>query len=203
MIRLNEIKNLKCRAKPVGEFMHVFTNSSKDHRELTGYLNEQNIQYYVVPSRAEKPIKIVIKCLPRDTETEEIKEGLTKKVLKERKKPVNFNTEAPNQNTQLAETPISADTGFPPSQETVNFTPPQVILANKEELADLYRLLKQMQIILAKVPDVKRHSMKWEKQRTQSTNFSSLPKNLATTPKPLSDPFPFLDLTMIANFCHL
>ncbi|GBM06910.1 hypothetical protein AVEN_147848-1 [Araneus ventricosus] len=33
--RLNETKNLKCRAKPVGEFMHVFTNYPKDHRDLT------------------------------------------------------------------------------------------------------------------------------------------------------------------------
>ncbi|GBM82507.1 hypothetical protein AVEN_91336-1, partial [Araneus ventricosus] len=79
MKRLNETKNLKCRAKPVGEFMHVFTNSSKDHRDLTDYLTEQNIQYYVVPSRAEKPVKIVIKGLPIDAKTDEIEEGLNSK----------------------------------------------------------------------------------------------------------------------------
>ncbi|GBM66776.1 hypothetical protein AVEN_74321-1 [Araneus ventricosus] len=37
MKRLNETKNLKCRAKPVGEFMHVFTNSSKEHSDLIDY----------------------------------------------------------------------------------------------------------------------------------------------------------------------
>ncbi|GBM08709.1 hypothetical protein AVEN_52782-1 [Araneus ventricosus] len=45
---------------------------------------------------------------------------------------------------------------LPTSQETVNFSLPQDLLANKEELADLFRLLKQMQIILARVPDVKK-----------------------------------------------
>ncbi|GBN81504.1 hypothetical protein AVEN_39290-1 [Araneus ventricosus] len=80
--KLNDTKNLKCRAKPVAEFMHVFTNSSKDHRDLTDYLKEQNIQYYVVPSRAEKPIKIITKGLPCDTKTEEIEEGLTRKGFK-------------------------------------------------------------------------------------------------------------------------
>ncbi|GBM19886.1 hypothetical protein AVEN_186156-1 [Araneus ventricosus] len=79
MKRLNETKNLKCCAKPVGEFMHVFTNSSKDHRDLTDYLTEQSIQYYVIPSRAEKPVKIVIKGLPIDTKTDEIEEGLNSK----------------------------------------------------------------------------------------------------------------------------
>ncbi|GBO23221.1 hypothetical protein AVEN_79012-1 [Araneus ventricosus] len=61
--------------------MHGFTNSSKDRYEFTDYLDNQKIRHYVVPSSAEKPIKIVIKELPRHTETEEIKEGRIKKAF--------------------------------------------------------------------------------------------------------------------------
>ncbi|GBN80042.1 hypothetical protein AVEN_212781-1 [Araneus ventricosus] len=60
------------------------------------------------------------------------------------------------QNYELSETPKSTDAGLPPSQETVNFSLPQDLLANKDELADLFRVLKQMQIILDKVPDIKK-----------------------------------------------
>ncbi|GBL92945.1 hypothetical protein AVEN_54597-1 [Araneus ventricosus] len=62
--------------------MHVSTTSSKDHRELTEYLDKQEIQYYVVPSRAENPIKTIIKGLPPYTTTDEIKEGLIAKGFK-------------------------------------------------------------------------------------------------------------------------
>ncbi|GBM62847.1 hypothetical protein AVEN_35151-1 [Araneus ventricosus] len=77
-------------------------------------------------------------------------------VLKERKKPVDSNTKTPNQNVQLADTPKSPDTDLPSSEETVNCSLPQDLITNKEELADFFRLLKQIQIILAKVPDVKK-----------------------------------------------
>lgn len=35
MKRINEVNNLKLSARPVGELVHVFTSSSKGHRELT------------------------------------------------------------------------------------------------------------------------------------------------------------------------
>ncbi|GBN50392.1 hypothetical protein AVEN_185886-1 [Araneus ventricosus] len=86
-----------------------------------------------------------------------VREGKTfASVLKERKKPVASNIKTSNQNVQLSDTPKNADTDLPSSQETVNFSLPQDFLVNKEELADLLRLLKQMQIILAVVPDVKK-----------------------------------------------
>ncbi|GBO10889.1 hypothetical protein AVEN_193486-1 [Araneus ventricosus] len=76
--------------------------------------------------------------------------------LKGKEKTPNSITKVPNQIVQPAETPKNTDTSLPPSQETVNFSLPEDLLANKDELADLFRLLKQMQIILAKVPDVKK-----------------------------------------------
>ncbi|GBM24073.1 hypothetical protein AVEN_8833-1 [Araneus ventricosus] len=48
---------------------------------LRTILTFKKIQHCVVPSRAKKPIQIVIRGLPRGTETEEIKEGLIKKVF--------------------------------------------------------------------------------------------------------------------------
>ncbi|GBM06521.1 hypothetical protein AVEN_150359-1 [Araneus ventricosus] len=99
-------------------------------------------------------------------------------VLKERKKTVNLNTKAPNQNIQLAETPTSTDTGLPPSQEMVNFSLLHDLLANKEELADLFRLLKQMQIILAKVPDVKKTLDEMEKTEDPSNKLFILAEEL-------------------------
>ncbi|GBM06909.1 hypothetical protein AVEN_147847-1 [Araneus ventricosus] len=84
-------------------------------------------------------------------------------VLKERKQPAIPTSKAQNQDIQLPETSKSTDTGLPPSQEAVNFTLPQDFHINKEELADLFRFLKQMQLILAKVPNVKKTRDEMEK----------------------------------------
>ncbi|GBM95459.1 hypothetical protein AVEN_55004-1 [Araneus ventricosus] len=72
---------------------------------------------------------------------------------------------------ELAETPKSTDTGLLPSQETVNCSLPQDLLANKDELADLFTLLKQTQIILAKVPDVKKALEEMEKTEDPSNKL--------------------------------
>ncbi|GBO27268.1 hypothetical protein AVEN_231557-1, partial [Araneus ventricosus] len=82
---------------------------------------------------------------------------------KERKQPAILTSEAPNQDIQRAEISKSKDTGLPPSQETVNFSFPQDFHVNKEELADLFRFLKQMQLVLAKVPNVKKTLEEMEK----------------------------------------
>ncbi|GBO00701.1 hypothetical protein AVEN_14109-1 [Araneus ventricosus] len=324
MKRLNETKNWKCRAKPVGEFMHVFTNSSKDHRDLTDYLTEQNIQYYVVPLRAEKPVKIVIKGLPGDTKTDKIEEGLTSKgfkvakvnqllrfrdkkpldifqahllksenlkdiykldnlnyfiirvkkyerktvgqcfycqkfnhhssecnmtvkcvlcaeehnsrtcpnkrnpeftpkcanfggphtasyrgcpnfpkikkvttektfasVLKERRQPSTTTTKALNQEIQLAEIPDAIDTGLPPSQELANISLPTDLQVNKEELTDLFRFLKQMQLILAKVSNVKQTLEEMGKTEDPYNKFFILSEEMNENTKQLSDPSSF------------
>ncbi|XP_055944631.1 uncharacterized protein LOC129975593 [Argiope bruennichi] len=77
--RLNETHNIKCKAKPSGEFFHLYCDTADDHRKVTKYFDEEKIEYYVISSRAEKPTKIVIKGLPIDTPCEDIKEELTKK----------------------------------------------------------------------------------------------------------------------------
>ncbi|GBM92277.1 hypothetical protein AVEN_29897-1 [Araneus ventricosus] len=75
-------------------------------------------------------------------------------VLKERRQPSTTTTKALNQEIQLAEIPETIDTGLPPSQELANISLPTDLQVNKEELADLFRFLKQMQLILAKVSNV-------------------------------------------------
>ncbi|GBN24493.1 hypothetical protein AVEN_241314-1 [Araneus ventricosus] len=99
-------------------------------------------------------------------------------VLKEKKKPVDSISKTPNQNVQLAETLKIAETALPPSQETVNSSLPQDLLANKEELADFFRLLKQMQIILAKVTDVKKPLEEMEKTEDPSNKLYILAEEL-------------------------
>ncbi|GBN48639.1 hypothetical protein AVEN_31751-1 [Araneus ventricosus] len=78
MQRLNEVQKISCAAKPKGEFMHVYCNSSTDHRNITEYLDKEKIQYYVVPPAAKKPVKVVIKGLPIDYPIKDIKNNLTK-----------------------------------------------------------------------------------------------------------------------------
>ncbi|GBN60197.1 hypothetical protein AVEN_190739-1 [Araneus ventricosus] len=102
-----------------------------------------------------------------------VTEGLDRK-----EKPVNTNAKIPNQIAQLDETPKNTETVHPPSQETVNFSHPQDLQANKEELGDLFRLLKQMQVILSKVPDVKKTLEEMEKTEDPSNKLFILVEEL-------------------------
>ncbi|KAF8785183.1 Nucleic-acid-binding protein transposon like protein [Argiope bruennichi] len=77
--RLNTIHNIKCKAKEAGEFIKLFAETSDDVRKLTKYLHEQTKEYFVIADRAEKPIKVVLKGLPLNIDTEEIKTELTEK----------------------------------------------------------------------------------------------------------------------------
>ncbi|XP_055938241.1 uncharacterized protein LOC129968409 [Argiope bruennichi] len=77
--RLNETHNISCKAKPSGEFLHLYCESTEDHRRIKNYFEEEKIEYYVISSRIEKPTKIVIKGLPIDTPCEKIKNELIKK----------------------------------------------------------------------------------------------------------------------------
>ncbi|GBN46928.1 RNA-directed DNA polymerase from mobile element jockey [Araneus ventricosus] len=57
----------------------------------------------------------------------------------------------------------TTNTGFPHSQELATIPLPAEFQINKEELADLFRLLKQIQLIMAKVPNVKQTLTEMEK----------------------------------------
>ncbi|GFS64381.1 uncharacterized protein TNIN_333321 [Trichonephila inaurata madagascariensis] len=60
-------------SKISGEYIRLYTNSSDEHRSLTHALAEGNdCEYYVIPPKEMKPIKILIKELPIFTKTDEI-----------------------------------------------------------------------------------------------------------------------------------
>ncbi|GBN93966.1 hypothetical protein AVEN_25541-1 [Araneus ventricosus] len=60
-----------------GEFIKLFCETPNHVRALTDFLDQK--EYFVIPGRAEKPIKIVIKGLPIDMDLEEIKTELISK----------------------------------------------------------------------------------------------------------------------------
>ncbi|GBM51588.1 hypothetical protein AVEN_830-1 [Araneus ventricosus] len=117
MQRLNEIQKISCAAKPKGEFMHVYCNSSADHRNITEYLDKEKIQYYVVPPAAKKPVKVVIKGLPIDYSIEDIKNNLNK---------LNFRVDKVNQLKKFKD------------KRPLNIF--QVHLMQSENIQDIYKL---------------------------------------------------------------
>ncbi|KAF8785633.1 putative RNA-directed DNA polymerase like protein [Argiope bruennichi] len=83
MIRTEEarifLKQLDDPAKFKGENFHIYCETMDDQTKLINYLNEQNLEYFVISVQTEKPIKVVIKGLPIDTTCEEIEEELKNK----------------------------------------------------------------------------------------------------------------------------
>ncbi|GBO18107.1 Nucleic-acid-binding protein from transposon X-element [Araneus ventricosus] len=86
--KINEVEKIKCIAKETGEFLKLHCTTPDDAKKLTDYFDKNQNEYFVTPRRTNKPIKVVIKGLPKETDTEEIKEELTNK---------NFRVEKVNQ----------------------------------------------------------------------------------------------------------
>ncbi|GBM22914.1 hypothetical protein AVEN_136339-1 [Araneus ventricosus] len=77
--QINEIEGIKCNAKEAGEFIKLFCETARDVKKLTEFLDKNNKEYFVIPGKAVKPIKVVIKGLPKDTDLDEIKTELVNK----------------------------------------------------------------------------------------------------------------------------
>ncbi|GBL91510.1 hypothetical protein AVEN_263380-1 [Araneus ventricosus] len=75
--QINEVEGIPCKAKETGEFIKLFCETPRDIRSLTEFLDKKGKEYFVIPGRAEKPIKAVIKGLPLDMNLDEIKIELT------------------------------------------------------------------------------------------------------------------------------
>ncbi|GBM43178.1 hypothetical protein AVEN_50102-1 [Araneus ventricosus] len=69
----------QCKAKEAGEFVKLFCQTPKDIKALIDFPDKKGKKYFVIPERAEKPIKVVIKGLPLDMDLDEIKAELTSK----------------------------------------------------------------------------------------------------------------------------
>ncbi|GFT18631.1 hypothetical protein TNCV_794921 [Trichonephila clavipes] len=66
----------KIRSHLTGEFLKLHTDSAEERRMAVQHLKMLNFQFYTIKSKAERPIKVVIKGLPRNTNPEEIKQDL-------------------------------------------------------------------------------------------------------------------------------
>ncbi|GFX97618.1 PRE_C2HC domain-containing protein [Trichonephila clavipes] len=66
----------KIRSRLTGEFLKLYTDSAEERRMAVQHLTMLDFQFYTIKSKAERPIKVVIKGLPRNTNPEEIKQDL-------------------------------------------------------------------------------------------------------------------------------
>ncbi|GFX66174.1 RNA-directed DNA polymerase from mobile element jockey [Trichonephila clavipes] len=55
------------RGKLTGEYLKLYTDTQEQQHRLIHLLEILDYEFHVIPSKAERPIKIVIKGLPRDT----------------------------------------------------------------------------------------------------------------------------------------
>ncbi|GFT51096.1 hypothetical protein TNCV_4490681 [Trichonephila clavipes] len=66
----------KIRSRLTGEFLKLYTDSAEERRMAVQHLKLLKFQFYTIKSKEERPIKVVIKGLPRNTNQEEIKQDL-------------------------------------------------------------------------------------------------------------------------------
>ncbi|GFV83591.1 hypothetical protein TNCV_5120811 [Trichonephila clavipes] len=66
----------KIRSRLTGDFLKLYTDSAEERRLVVQLLKRLKFQFYTIKAKAERPIKVVIKCLPRTSNPEEIKQDL-------------------------------------------------------------------------------------------------------------------------------
>ncbi|GFU32007.1 nucleic-acid-binding protein from transposon X-element [Trichonephila clavipes] len=60
------------RGKLSGEYLKLYTNSPEQKDQLIEFLEIVDFEFYAIRAKSGRPIKVVIKGLPRDTETNDI-----------------------------------------------------------------------------------------------------------------------------------
>ncbi|GFX21639.1 nucleic-acid-binding protein from transposon X-element [Trichonephila clavipes] len=65
------------RSKLSGELIKLYTNTSIEYHKLLNLLDQHRYQYHVITPKDERPIKVVIKGLPGNTDINDIKSDLT------------------------------------------------------------------------------------------------------------------------------
>ncbi|GFS88756.1 nucleic-acid-binding protein from transposon X-element [Trichonephila clavipes] len=60
------------RGKLSGEYLKLYTNTTEQKDQLIEFLEVVDFQFYAIRAKSERPIKVVIKGLPRDTDTNNI-----------------------------------------------------------------------------------------------------------------------------------
>ncbi|GFX20614.1 nucleic-acid-binding protein from transposon X-element [Trichonephila clavipes] len=69
------------RSKKSGEYIELYTNTYEEYRSLNHILEQLNYQYVVIKPKGQRPIKIVIKGQPKDTNTDDIKNNFIELVF--------------------------------------------------------------------------------------------------------------------------
>ncbi|GFY54815.1 hypothetical protein TNIN_10871 [Trichonephila inaurata madagascariensis] len=69
-------KYLKLRSRVTGEFIKLYTDDLEQYHELLNFVEKVKFQFYVITPKNERPIKIVLKGLPRNFKVDEIKADL-------------------------------------------------------------------------------------------------------------------------------
>ncbi|GFY12290.1 hypothetical protein TNCV_283931 [Trichonephila clavipes] len=66
----------KIRNKMSGEYFKLYCDTHDQFHELNAFLEAQNFEFYSITPKHLRPIKVVIKGLPKDTKTHEIHQDL-------------------------------------------------------------------------------------------------------------------------------
>ncbi|GFW10238.1 nucleic-acid-binding protein from transposon X-element [Trichonephila clavipes] len=75
MKTLNDIYP-ELRSKLTGEYIKLYSDTDEERREFINKLDKLEFQYFAIKPKAERPIKVVIKGLPRDSDPQDIKNDL-------------------------------------------------------------------------------------------------------------------------------
>ncbi|GIY23545.1 nucleic-acid-binding protein from transposon X-element [Caerostris darwini] len=77
MKKINLDLKIKLTCKITNQYIKIEPDNEELHRMITSYLDEKNIPYYIIMPKILRPVKIVIRGHPIDTNPEQIKSELT------------------------------------------------------------------------------------------------------------------------------
>ncbi|GFS91290.1 hypothetical protein TNCV_1306991 [Trichonephila clavipes] len=66
----------KLRSKKTGEYIKLYTDNADEKHELENHLERLKYEFYSITPKEQRPIKVVIKGLPKDTKTSDIHSDL-------------------------------------------------------------------------------------------------------------------------------
>ncbi|GFW56125.1 putative RNA-directed DNA polymerase from transposon X-element [Trichonephila clavipes] len=68
------------RSKMTGEYLKLYTDTDEQYDNLQAFLESTNFRFFSITPKKDRPIKVVIKGLPRDTDTSDIHNDLIEEV---------------------------------------------------------------------------------------------------------------------------
>ncbi|GFX36963.1 hypothetical protein TNCV_1174651 [Trichonephila clavipes] len=62
----------KLRSKKTGEYIKLYTDNADEKHEIENHLERLKYEFYSITPKEQRPIKVVIKGLPKDTKTSDL-----------------------------------------------------------------------------------------------------------------------------------